>query len=336
MACPSRVFVFEWSVCTVSETLTLELPERTIDASPAAEHLRANCAAVKLAVRWWGITRVLTPDQKEELVRGTEVDAKLLRATKSIIDKGHPVMRRLGRLRNQAVGTWRHLSLPYVEGGIRLMPRHLIPEFSRLLNSFRDELARGVGELAQVYPALLGSARQRLGRYFVESDYPGSVEGLFDLSWEFPQVEPPSFLLAIDSGLYAREARRVAERFDEAVQLAEGAFLEEFGRLVGHLAERLSDEATGQKKTFRDSSLENIRAFFDRFRTLNLRGNDQLENLVRSAQALVAGVEPGDLRGSAGLRQRMSRDLTRVAAEAEGLMVNRPRRRILRARMEVA
>jgi hypothetical protein len=82
--------------------------------------------------------------------------------------------------------------------------------------------------------------------------------------------------------------------------------------------------------------LENIRAFFDRFRTLNLRGNDQLENLVRSAQALVAGVEPGDLRGSAGLRQRMSRDLTRVAAEAEGLMVSRPRRRILRARMEVA
>ena len=43
-----------------------------------------------------------------------------------------------------------------------------------------------------------------------------------------------------------------------------------------------------------------------------------------------------DLRGSAGLRQRMSRDLTRVAAEAEGLMVSRPRRRILRARMEVA
>ena len=103
------------------ETLTLELPERTIDASPAAEHLRANCAAVKLAVRWWGITRVLTPVQKQELVRGTEVDARLLRATKSIIDKGHPVMRRLGRIRNQAVGTWRHLSLPYVEGGIRLM-----------------------------------------------------------------------------------------------------------------------------------------------------------------------------------------------------------------------
>lgn len=319
----------------MTETLTVELPERSIDASPAAEHLRANCAAVKLAVRWWGITRVLTPDQKEDLVRGTDVDARLLRATKSIIDKGHPVMRRLGRIRNQAVGTWRHLSLPYVEGGIRLMPRHLIPEFTRLLTGFREELADGVGELARVYPSLLASARQRLGRYFVESDYPGSVEGLFDLTWEFPQVEPPSFLLAIDSGLYAREARRVAERFDEAVRLAEGAFLEEFGRLVSHLAERLSDDDSG-KKIFRDSSLENLREFFDRFRTLNLRGNDQLEELVRSAQALVAGVEPGDLRGSAGLRQRMSRDLTRVAAEAEGLMVSRPRRRILRARMEVA
>ena len=45
--------------------------------------------------------------------------------------------------------------------------------------------------------------------------------------------------------------QRVAARFDEAVQLAEAAFLEEMSsRLVSHLTERLSGTEDGQPKVF--------------------------------------------------------------------------------------
>jgi hypothetical protein len=33
----------------MTETLTVELPEQSIDASPAAEHLRANCGGASPA-----------------------------------------------------------------------------------------------------------------------------------------------------------------------------------------------------------------------------------------------------------------------------------------------
>jgi hypothetical protein len=63
------------------------------------------------------------------------------------------------------------------------------------------------------------------------------------------------------------------QRFDEAVQLAEQAFLEELGQLVAHLTERLTGQADGKPKIFRDSAIGNLTEFFQRFRRLNVRSN---------------------------------------------------------------
>ena len=51
----------------------------------------------------------------------------------------------------------------------------------------------------------------------------------------------------------------MAARFEEAVQLAEQAFLDEFARLVEHLAERISGAGDdGQPRVFRDSAVGNL------------------------------------------------------------------------------
>ena len=62
------------------------------------------------------------------------------------------------------------------------------------------------------------------------------------------------------------ECRRVQSRFDEAVRLAEEAFVAELAKLVSHLTERLSGSEDGQRKVFRDSMVENLTEFFGRFR----------------------------------------------------------------------
>ena len=65
---------------------------------------------------------------------------------------------------------------------------------------------------------------------FNASDYPATLIGLFDMSWEFPSVEPPAYLQRLSPELYRQECQRIETRFDEAVQLAEQAFLEELSR----------------------------------------------------------------------------------------------------------
>jgi hypothetical protein len=151
------------------------------------------------------------------------------------------------------------------------------------------------------------------------------------VAWDFPNVEPPDYLVALSPGLYEAERARVSARFEEAVQLAEQAFLDEFARLVAHLTERISGVGEdGQPRVFRDSAVGNLQEFFDRFRSLNVRSNDQLDALVAEAQRAVRGIGAQDLREGGGLRQAVASQLGRVQTSLDAMLIERPRRRILR------
>jgi hypothetical protein len=147
---------------------------------------------------------------------------------------------------------------------------------------------------------------------------------------DFPSVEPPNYLQQLNPQLYEQECQRVQSRFDEAVRLAEEAFTAELAKLVSHLTERLSGQEDGKPKIFRDSMVENLTEFFQRFRELNVRSSEQLDQLVGQAQQVIRGVEPKDLRDNAGLRQHVATEMSRVQSVLDGLLVDRPRRNILR------
>ena len=198
------------------------------------------------------------------------------------------------------------------------------------MTDLRAELADQVANLDAHFAELKAAAQRRLGQLFNPADYPESLQGLFGMEWEFPAIEPPSYLQQLSPELYEQERQRVAARFDEAVRLAEQAFAEEFSRLVAHLTERLSGAEDGKPKVFRDSVVNNLSEFFERFRSLNIRSNEDLDNLVAQAQSVVRGVAPQALRDDGSLRNRVAGQLSSVQASLDGWMVDRPRRRILR------
>ena len=119
-------------------------------------------------------------------------------------------------------------------------------------------------------------------------------------------------------------------RFDEAVRLAEAAFTDEFAQLVSHLCERLNGEPGGRQKVFRNSAVDNLRDFFERFRSLNVGTNAELDRLVDQAQQVVSGVRPQSLRDNSELRQNVATKLSGVQSVLDGLLVDRPRRNIIR------
>ena len=202
--------------------------------------------------------------------------------------------------------------------------------FVHTMEGFREELTQAEADLNAVYEEVKADARRRLGGLFNPADYPEEVRGLFGVEWDFPSVEPPGYLLRIAPEVYEQERRRVAARFDEAVRLAEQAFASEFTRLLAHLTERLGEGEGGQRKVFRDSAVANLTEFFQRFHDLNVRSNPELDALVEQAQRLVRGVAPQDLRDDDGLRRRVAEEMGRVRVLTEALVVDAPRRRIVR------
>jgi hypothetical protein len=308
---------------------TLDEPRRRHSASPA-ERLRATMAATRVSLRWFGVRKTLTPEQRAEAAEPFGAAGDFLSARKKLVDTTHPAYKAVTAVRNKATSSWRSVSLPYPEPGIRLIRQDKIDQFAAQMAQFQEELAEAVENLDRRYNELKAAARQRLGSLFDAADYPDSLAGMFEITFEFPSIEPPSYLLGLNPQLYEDECRRVEQRFDEAIRLAEEAFVAELAKLVSHLTERLTGQEDGRPKVFRDSIVENLTEFFQRFRQLNVRSSEQLDNLVADAQRIVRGVEPQDLRDNQGLRQHVATEMSRVQSVLDGLLVDRPRRNILR------
>ena len=306
----------------------LDEPQTQQTASPS-DRLRTTMAAARLSFTWLGVRKSLTSAQKNQAADSFGAEGKFLSAGKKLLDTSHPAFKAVTAIRGRAVAYWKGVSLPFPEPGIRLIRQDVIAEFDQQVAEFREELNDAVGELDRHYDELRSVARERLGDLFDISDYPTSLIGMFCIEHDYPSVEPPNYLRQLSPELYEAECRRVQSRFDEAVQLAETAFTEELSKLVDHLSERLSGD-DGRPKVFRDSVVENLTAFFDRFRALNVRSNEQLDDLVSRAQQVLGGVEPQQLRDSGTLRQQLATQLAGVQSSLDGLMVDRPRRNIQR------
>jgi hypothetical protein len=311
---------------------TLTVSDIPLDRENPAQRLRRTAAAVRVQLHWWGVHRALTPQQRQEIGSATAADARFLTAGKKLVDVRHEAFRRLTSIRTRLVNYWRGITLPYTEPGVRLIRQSDIESFVHTLEGFRDELTTAEGDLNGVYEEIKADARRRLGRLYNPADYPPEIRGLFQVGWDFPSVEPPSYLMRIAPEVYEEERRRVAARFDEAVRLAEQAFATEFARLLSHLTSRLANGEDGQRQVFRDSAVSNLTEFFGRFGELNVRSNPDLDALVRQAQELVQGVTPQRLRASDELRQQVAADMARVQAQVEGLLTDAPRRRLIRSR----
>jgi hypothetical protein len=283
----------------------LDPPTSTPVASQAAQRLRATMAAVRLSFLWLGVRKTLTQEQKSQAADTFGAEGQFLSAAKKLLDTSHPAFKAVTSVRSRAISCWKGLSIPYPEPGIRLIRQDDVTNFSVQMITLQAELTEAVAQLGQRYQDLKSAARQRLGRLFSPSDYPESLVGLFELSFDFPSVEPPEYLRQLSPQLYEQEAQRASARFQEAVELAEQAFLDEFAKVVSHLTERLSGQEDGQPKVFRDSAVENLHEFFERFRQLNVRSSQELDELVSQAQRITRGASPQALRDNTALRQRV-------------------------------
>lgn len=303
----------------------------TASTVTAARRLRTQMAAVRLSFTWFGVRKSLSSQQKEEAADSFGAEGKYLSAAKKLLDTTHPAFKSVTAVRGRALSLWKGLSLPYPEPGIRLIRQDDVPVFDVQLTTLRAELDEAVAQLDEHYGELRAAARERLGRLYNPADYPDTLVGLFKIEHDFPSVEPPEYLRELSPELYRQEQSRVTARFEEAVRLAEEAFLAEFGKLVSHLTDRLSGNDDGKPKVFRDSAVENLSEFFQRFRTLNVRSSEQLDELVEQSQRIVRGIAPQSLRDNQFLRQDVAAQLSAVQATLDGLMVDRPRRRIIRS-----
>lgn len=311
-----------------TETENTVAPDNT-GVVETANELRQTMGAVKLSFSWLGTQRKLSDLQTKQAADTFHAATDLVTASKRLIDTKNSTYRTLTAIKSQASAYWRSMTLPYPQEGVRLIKQSDVAAFEDKMREYKEQLAAAASNLQLEYESIKEAAREKLGDLFNPLDYPPTLEGVFEIKWEYPPIEPPNYLMTFNPELYAQEQSRVQQRFEAAVVMAENAFAEQLQEMIAHLIERLTDEPDGTKKTFRASAIENFEEFYDNFRRMNVRSNAQLEGLIQQANDLVAGVDPADLRKNTGLRQNLSQQMTTVKTALDSLITNAPRRRVL-------
>lgn len=309
----------------------------------ASDALIANFRATRVTFKSWGTKRALDDDRKDQVAAVFGADTDFLGASKRLVNTKAKAFRKVTSIKSRTQAAWKRVTLPYPEDGLRLIRESDLNDFASLMETARNDLNMAVFDLDNEFYQLKMEARVQLGDLYDENDYPQTLQGLFDVSWEFPNVQAPEYLRQLNPRLYEQEQARIAARFDEAVAMAEQAFVVEFQKFVAHLTERLTPGADGRPKEFKESTVTNLTEFFERFRHLSVRSNAELDSLVERAQSLVRGVRPDDLMPEGGvttamqdvLRRHVAQNMASISDSLQGMIVAKPRRRVIRGNVPV-
>ena len=296
----------------------------------AADELRAAMGAVKLSFSWVGTQKKLSDRQMQQAAESFNAATDLVTASKRLFDTKRASYRALTAIKSQATNYWRAMTLPFPQDGIRLIKQSDVSAFEEKMREFQEQLKAAAATLQLEYEEIKQQAREKLGELYNETDYPPSIEHVFGMRWEYPSIDAPDYLLQYNPDLYAQEQQRVQEKFETAVLMAEDAFAEKLQELVDHLIERLTDTPDGTTKRFHKSVIENFKEFYDNFQHMNVRSNQQLNDLVKQAADITAGFDPAALRNRPDLRQQLTAQISTVKTALNDLVVDAPARRVIR------
>lgn len=101
-------------------TTLVDDPPR-LPATPPAQRLRATMAAVRVSLKWLGVRKTLTPEQKAQAADTFGAEGQFLSAGKKLLDTKHPAFKAVTAVRGRILGYWRSLTLPFPEPGVRLI-----------------------------------------------------------------------------------------------------------------------------------------------------------------------------------------------------------------------
>lgn len=303
----------------------------------ASRHLQSDWGAVKLCFEGWPGTSAAVREDKKA-VMAESVGAKKISASVPKFDTKAPAYKALVALKGRIKALWESSTLDWVEDGVRLIRQDRVEDFNSKTAGLMAELDEARRAFAEVYPELVEQAEADNGDLFDRTKYLASFDGAYTFTLDYPSLNPPAWLQSFNPNLYAEQSARIAARFDAAVSMAEEAFAEELFKAVNTLQTKLQGLDDGTEKRLHATAVDNLREFFERFRSLNLHSSAELDRVVAQAEEVLSGrnllggqpLSKDELRDSASLRADVRTRLSAVSASLEGMLTAAPRRSLNR------
>jgi len=201
------------------------------------------------------------------------------------------------------IRTWHYeQTLPWSDGGSRLLPMKNFFDYKATLGDFERQLEGEVQMFLQEYDTLVTAAAFQLGDLFDSEEYPTaeSLKSKFKFKYVFlPVPDVGDFRIEVNDA-HKEELKAQYEEFYNN-KLAD-AMKDAWDRLHDCLT-RMSTKLAGEdKQIFRDSLVNNASDLCELLTKLNVTGDSKLEFARKKLESALVGVTASELRKDDDLR----------------------------------
>lgn len=294
--------------------------EDVLSVSEIVGSLSDTTVGIAIHTSKWRVGKALDRDQRVTMAKAFASDETVVSGRKTLIDTKNEAYRVVNRIIEESYSHWKFQTIPYPQHGVRLINRNALAEFAESFTTYQNKLTIAVDQLEAQLPGLIESQRGKLGQLFRRSDYPQSIVGLYDLSYDLHDINPPTYLAQLNPDLFREQMQRAQDRIQHSISLLENEFMAELQVVVQRIVTGLSTNEDGKRKSVQDSSIQKLNKFFQRFGDLNLNSSGQLNTLVRQAQEVMAGHKITDLRKNDTVRDAVRQQLAAVQTEVDRLL----------------
>lgn len=199
-------------------------------------------------------------------------------------------------------------TLPWNDGGDRLLPSALFMEYTAEIRKFKADYQTLVRTLVAAYPNEVQAARNRLGTMYNPDDYPEPHElhNRFDIAVEFiPVPDAKDFRVDVSE----EAAQEIREQITASVNDRQTQAVKDCYRRVRDVVSKLYERLSIEDAVFKDSLISNARDLMAVLPSLNITQDPELDGLHTEISALL--VSPQTLR-----HDPVARKATADAADA--------------------
>jgi hypothetical protein len=251
----------------------------------------------------------------QEVARTHNSDASMGRYRKMLVAKES--LERLRQITSAARHEHYHRTLPWCDGGARILSSTGYFDYAAKMREFQLEWDAAVAVFVAEYPQFVEAARGRLNGLFNEADYPSPSKMRRKFSFAFNVLPMPvaeDFRVQLGDAETARVRSEIEDSFNESMRLAMADVWERVREVVGKMAERLRAYTVtndGVANPFRDTIVTNIRELLEMLPSLNITEDPKLAQFATRISAELCKYDADELRENDGARER-----TAQAAEA--------------------
>lgn len=221
--------------------------------------------------------------------------------------------------RNRVRALWLKASLPYMDGGIRIIPIGKLEKFKTEVDAAITDYNNVVKGFLEIdYPRLCEQHAERIKKLLQGQAMPSSKELSYRFQVSIRYIPLPRREDIRYGSISADTNTALISQFDSGQNELLRQSMLTIWRLMAKMLGKISETLSNTNKVFRDSLIDNLKAFCVDIPLLNLTDDKELEDTRNAVMNSIASLDADDLRDNVIMRKS-------VAKKAQALLegVNR-------------